>query len=57
MDGYVTGQLAQETNALMADLERRRAWAEENYAIGLRHYSHRTVRDGLRAELAEMFPA
>ena len=57
MDGYVTEQLVQETNALMADRERSRAWADENYAIGLRHYSHQAVRDGLRAELAEMFPA
>ena len=57
MDGYVTESLVRETNALMDDRERSRAWADENYAIGLRHYSHQAVRDGLRVELGEMFPA
>ena len=31
-------------------------WAETNYAAGFRHFSHKAVRDGLRAELEEMFP-
>ncbi len=57
MDGYLTEELIAETNALMDDRDRRLAWTDENYAIGLRYYSHRTVRDGLRAELAEMFPS
>jgi glycosyltransferase involved in cell wall biosynthesis len=57
MDGFFTEPLVRETNALMEDRERRLAWADENYAIGLRHFSHQVVRDGLRAELAEMFPA
>ena len=57
MDGYMTESLVRETNALMDDRERSRAWADENYAIGLQHYSHQAVRDGLRVELEEMFPA
>jgi glycosyltransferase involved in cell wall biosynthesis len=57
MDGYITESLVRETNELMEDRERSRAWADENYAIGLHHYSHQAVRDGLRAELEEMFPA
>ena len=28
-----------------------------SYELGLRHFSHRAMREGLRAELAEMFPA
>lgn len=57
MDGYITTALVRETNELMDDRERSRAWADENYAIGLRHFSHQAVRDGLRAELEAMFPA
>ncbi len=57
MDGFITKALVQETNALMDDRERSRAWADENYAIGLRHFSHQAVRDGLSAELEAMFPA
>jgi glycosyltransferase involved in cell wall biosynthesis len=56
MDSYLTESQVRETNALVEDRDRRRAWADENYAIGLRHFSHRAVRDGLRAELAELFP-
>jgi glycosyltransferase involved in cell wall biosynthesis len=57
MDGYITEPLVRETNMLMDEHDRTEAWADENYAIGLRHFSHQAVRDGLRAELAEMFPA
>mgnify|MGYP001813758079 FL=1 len=57
MNGFVTGRVVEETRALLDDPERVAEWTETNYAAGLRHFSHRAVRDGLRAELAEMFPA
>ncbi len=57
MHGYITEAVVEETSALLDDPGRSAEWAEINYAIGLRHFSHAAVRDGLRAELAEMFPA
>jgi glycosyltransferase involved in cell wall biosynthesis len=57
MSGFVTEAVVEEARALLDDPARIAEWAESNYAAGLRHFSHRVVRDGLRAELAEMFPA
>ena len=57
LDGFVTAQLVNETRGLLDDGARARAWTDENYHLGLRHYSHQAVRDGLRAEIEEIFPA
>lgn len=57
MDGYVTTDTVAETLALLDDADRIAAWTDTNYDLGLRHFSHRVVRDGLRAELEAMFPA
>lgn len=57
MNGYVTEAAVEETCALLDDPARIAEWTEINYAAGLRHFSHKAVRDGLRAELEEMFPA
>ncbi len=57
MNGFVTEAVAAQTQALLDDPAQLAEWAETNYAAGLRHFSHQAVRDGLRAELAEMFPA
>lgn len=56
MKGYLTAAVVDELRALLDDPVRVAAWTDANYALGLRHFSHRAVRDGLRAELAEMFP-
>jgi glycosyltransferase involved in cell wall biosynthesis len=57
MDGFVTEAAVEETRALLDDAARIADWTEANYQLGLRHFSHRVVRDGLRAELAAIFPA
>ena len=57
MDGYITEALVRETNALMDDKERSRAWSDQNYELGTRHNSHQVVRDGLNTELSELLPA
>ena len=57
MNGFVTEAAVEETRALLDDPARIAEWTETNYAAGLRHFSHKAVRDGLRAELEEMFPA
>ena len=57
MNGFVTEAAVEETLALLDDPARVAEWTEINYQAGLRHFSHKTVRDGLRAELEEMFPA
>jgi glycosyltransferase involved in cell wall biosynthesis len=57
MDGYVTGTAVAQTRALLDDSDRIADWTDQNYQLGLRHFSHEVVRDGLRAELGEMFPA
>jgi glycosyltransferase involved in cell wall biosynthesis len=57
MNGFVTDAVVERTLAVLDDPVLIAAWAETNYAAGLRHFSHRAVRDGLRAELAELFPS
>jgi mannosylglucosylglycerate synthase len=57
MDGFVTAAAVEATLALLDDPARTAEWTEANYRIGLRHFSHRVVRDGLRAELEALFPA
>ncbi len=57
MNGFVTEAVVEETRALLDDPASIAERAEVNYAAGLRHFSHKAVRDGLRAELEEMFPA
>jgi glycosyltransferase involved in cell wall biosynthesis len=57
MNGFVTEAVVEETLALLADQPRVARWTEENYALGLQHFSHRALREGLRAELDELFPA
>jgi len=56
MNGFVTQAVVDETNAVLGDPALIAEWTEANYAAGLRHFSHRAVQDGLRAELREMFP-
>ena len=43
MDGYITEALVRETNMLMDDRDRGQAWADENYALGLRYFSHQAL--------------
>jgi len=57
MNGYVTEAAVEELRALLDDPACIAEWTEINYQAGLRHFSHKAVRDGLRAELEEMFPA
>lgn len=57
MNGFVTQANVDETRRLLDDQALVDAWTETNYALGLRHFSYEVVRRGLRAELAEMFPA
>ncbi|MFO7532126.1 MAG: glycosyltransferase family 4 protein [Candidatus Limnocylindrales bacterium] len=57
MNGFVTEAAVEETRALLDDPARIAELTEANYQIGLRHFSHRAVRDGLRAEVEAMFPA
>ncbi len=57
MNGYVAEVAVEETRALLDDPARIAEWTEINYQTGLRHFSHKAVREGLRAELAEVFPA
>jgi len=56
MNGFVTEATLAETRALLDDPARIKEWTDLNYDLGLRHFSHQTVRRGLRAELMEMFP-
>jgi len=51
MDGYLTASTVAQTRELLDDPERIAEWAETNYGLGLRHFSHRVVREGLHAEL------
>jgi glycosyltransferase involved in cell wall biosynthesis len=57
MNGYVTEAAVEETRALLDDPGRIAEWTETNYQAGLRYFSHKAVRDNLRAELEVMFPA
>ncbi|HSM33629.1 MAG TPA: glycosyltransferase family 4 protein [Anaerolineae bacterium] len=57
MNGFVTEAAVEATRALLDDPARIAEWTEANYQLGLRHFSHRVVRDGLRAELEAFFPA
>jgi glycosyltransferase involved in cell wall biosynthesis len=57
MNGFVTASVVAQAQALLDDPGRVAEWSAANYELGLRHFSHRAVREGLRAELAEMFPA
>jgi glycosyltransferase involved in cell wall biosynthesis len=57
MNGFLTQANVDETWRLLDDQARIDAWAEENYALGLRLFSYEVIRRGLRAELAEIFPA
>jgi len=56
MDGFVTEAVVEESNAVLDDPALIAEWTRGNYAAGLRYFSHKAVRDGLRAELGEMFP-
>ncbi len=56
MNGFVTEATLAEIRALLDDPARIKEWTDVNYDLGLRHFSHQTVRRGLRAELMEMFP-
>ncbi len=57
MNGYLDEAAVDAVRGLLDDPARIGEWAEQNYALGLRHFSHRIVRQALRAELATIFPA
>ena len=56
MNGFVTEAVVEEAGAVLDDPTLLADWAETNYAAGLRHFSYKAVREGLRLELEEMFP-
>lgn len=57
MNGFVTQANVDETRRLLDDQALIDAWTDANHALGLKHFSYEVIRRGLRAELAEIFPA
>ncbi len=57
MNGFLTETSVVETRQLLDDAARVHEWTDANFQLGLKHFSYETVRRGLRAELAEMFPS
>ena len=57
MNGFLTESNVTETRLLLDDPARVAEWTDANFQLGLRHFSFEAVRRGLRAELADMFPA
>lgn len=51
----VSNQAVEQTREILRNEALRREWAETNYAIGLKHFSHAVARRKLGARLANLF--
>lgn len=51
----VSNQAVEQTREILRNEALRREWAETNYAIGLKHFSHAVARRKLAARLANLF--
>jgi glycosyltransferase involved in cell wall biosynthesis len=51
----VSNQAVEQTREILRNETLRREWAEANYALGLKHFSHAVARRKLAARLANLF--
>lgn len=51
----VSNQAVEQTREILRNESLRREWAETNYALGLKHFSHAVARRKLAARLANLF--
>jgi hypothetical protein len=55
MTQLVTNEVVAQTRALLADRAQREAWAETNFALGLKYFSYAVARRKLVARLANLY--
>jgi len=55
MSQLVSNQVVAQTKQILADATLRAEWAETNYQLGLRYFSHSVARRKLNARLANLF--
>jgi len=55
MSGLVTSAVVEQTRRILNDESMRREWAEVNFELGLRYFSHAVARRKLSARLASLF--
>lgn len=55
MTQLVTSEVVAETRAVLADQARREAWAEANFALGVKYFSYAVARRKLAARLANLY--
>lgn len=51
----VSNEAVEQTREILCNAALRREWAETNYALGLKHFSHAVARRKLAARLANLF--
>lgn len=56
IDGVVTKRSVAEAWSIIEDQSKAAEWAEHNYALGLKHYSHTVLQKHLHAILLHLFP-
>jgi glycosyltransferase involved in cell wall biosynthesis len=56
INGVVTKKSVAATWTIIEDEEKASVWAEHNYQLGLKHYSHGVLQKHLRAILSHLFP-
>jgi mannosylglucosylglycerate synthase len=55
MSQLVNNQVVEQTTRVLGDPQLRAEWAETNYQLGLRYFSHSVARRKLAARLANLF--
>ena len=55
MTQLVTNEVVAQTRAVLADRAQREAWAEANFALGVKYFSYAVARRKLAARLANLY--
>jgi len=55
MSQLVSNEVVRQTKELLSDRTRRNEWAETNYKLGMKYFSHAVARRKLAARLANLF--
>jgi hypothetical protein len=55
MSQIVSRAVVEKTRRILDDEKLRAEWAEKNYALGLKYFSHAVLRRKLAARLASLF--
>ena len=56
IDGVVTKRSVDAAWEIVEDQDKAERWADHNYQLCLKHYSHTVLRKHLRGTLAHLFP-